>query len=112
MAISSRERWSAARRRLTISSGGAAWPCLPSCPSWRGRYGTDRKRERALRNDRIFGIMTEKPEAKKPIRVLLLDDREDNLILRSAILPRPGYEAAPSASAEHPEPTLPNLTSA
>ena len=29
--------------------------------------------------------MTEKPE-KKPIRVLLLDDRYDNLILRTAIL--------------------------
>ena len=27
-----------------------------------------------------------------PIRVLLLDDREDNLVLRSAILRQKGYE--------------------
>ena len=44
-----------------------------------------------------------KPETKKPIRVLLLDDREDNLILRSAILRRHGYEAVTSASVEDAE---------
>src|SRR5215475_9935022 len=44
-----------------------------------------------------------KPESKKPIRVLLLDDREDNLILRSAILRRHGYEAVTSASVEDAE---------
>src|SRR5262249_4086512 len=48
-------------------------------------------------------VMTEKPEAKKPIRVLLLDDREDNLILRSAILRSHGYEAVTSASVEDAE---------
>ena len=41
--------------------------------------------------------------AKKPIRVLLLDDREDNLILRSAILRSHGYEAVTSASVEEAE---------
>src|SRR5262245_23540354 len=47
--------------------------------------------------------MSEKADAKKPIRVLLLDDREDNLILRSAILRRHGYEAVTSASVEDAE---------
>ncbi|HZU32874.1 MAG TPA: response regulator, partial [Candidatus Angelobacter sp.] len=40
---------------------------------------------------------------KKPIRVLLLDDRHDNLILRSAILRSNGYEAITSASVEEAE---------
>jgi two-component system, OmpR family, response regulator len=42
-------------------------------------------------------------DSKKPIRVLLLDDREDNLILRSAILRNHGYEAVTSASVEDAE---------
>lgn len=46
---------------------------------------------------------TGKGDAKKPIRVLLLDDRLDNLILRSAILRRHGYEAVTSASVEDAE---------
>src|ERR1041385_3682646 len=44
----------------------------------------------------------DRPE-KKPIRVLLLDDRQDNLILRSAILRSNGYEAISSASVEEAE---------
>jgi len=35
-----------------------------------------------------------------PIRVLLLDDREDNLVLRSAILRQKGYEVVTSSSIE------------
>ena len=45
---------------------------------------------------------TGKPE-KRPIRVLLLDDRPDNLILRSAILRARGYETVTSASVEDAE---------
>src|SRR5262249_32075790 len=45
---------------------------------------------------------TGKPD-KKPIRVLLLDDRPDNLILRSAILRAQGYETVTSASVEDAE---------
>src|SRR5262250_779638 len=41
--------------------------------------------------------------SKRPIRVLLLDDRQDNLILRSAILRSHGYEAVTSASVEQAE---------
>jgi CheY-like chemotaxis protein len=41
--------------------------------------------------------------SKKPIRVLLLDDRYDNLILRAAILRQNGYEAISSASVEEAE---------
>ena len=44
-----------------------------------------------------------KTEGKKPIRVLLLDDRHDNLILRAAILRSHGYEAVTSASVEEAE---------
>ncbi|MCU1284820.1 MAG: response regulator receiver protein [Acidobacteriales bacterium] len=45
---------------------------------------------------------TKKPESK-PIRVLLLDDRPDLLILRSAILRQNGYEAISSSSIEEAE---------
>src|SRR5205809_4045122 len=38
-----------------------------------------------------------------PIRVLLLDDREDNLILRSAILRQHGYDTITSSSIEDAE---------
>lgn len=47
-----------------------------------------------------------KPDVKKPIRVLLLDDRQDNLILRAAILRSNGYEAVTSASVEEAESQL------
>ena len=40
---------------------------------------------------------------KRPFRVLLLDDRADNLILRSAILRKHGYEAVSSSSIEEAE---------
>lgn len=49
---------------------------------------------------------TTKSETKKPIRVLLLDDRQDNLILRAAILRNNGYEAVTSASVEDAEKLL------
>ena len=45
-------------------------------------------------------------EAKKPIRVLLLDDREENLLLRSTILRQQGYEAVPAVSIEEAEKKL------
>jgi two-component system OmpR family response regulator len=44
-----------------------------------------------------------KAEATKPISVLLLDDRHDNLILRAAILRQNGYEAVTSSSVEEAE---------
>jgi CheY-like chemotaxis protein len=46
---------------------------------------------------------------KRPIRVLLLDDVHDNLILRSAILRQNGYEAVTSASVEEAEIHLNNI---
>ncbi|HVP43000.1 MAG TPA: response regulator [Terriglobales bacterium] len=45
-------------------------------------------------------------EQKKPIRVLLLDDREDNLLLRSTILRKQGYEAVTAASIEEAQEQL------
>ncbi len=39
-------------------------------------------------------------EQQKPIRVLLLDDREENLLLRSTILRQQGYEAVTAVSIE------------
>ncbi len=44
-----------------------------------------------------------KKPTEKPIRVLLLDDRVDNLILRSAILRKNGYDAITSSSIEEAE---------
>ena len=38
--------------------------------------------------------------ASRPIRVLLLDDREENLLLRSTILRQKGYDVVTSASVE------------
>jgi CheY-like chemotaxis protein len=40
------------------------------------------------------------PRAPRPIRVLLLDDLEENLLLRSTILRQKGYEVVTSASVE------------
>ncbi len=50
-----------------------------------------------------------KSEGRKPIRVLLLDDSEDNLILRSAILRKHGYEAVATASIEEAESKLQDI---
>src|ERR1700746_2696774 len=53
--------------------------------------------------------MTADRTEKKPIKVLLLDDRQDNLILRSAILRQNGYEAVTSSSVEDAEAHLSNI---
>lgn len=45
-------------------------------------------------------------ESKSPIRVLLLDDRPDNLLLRAAILRKHGYEAITSSSIQEAEAKL------
>src|SRR5947199_6518698 len=47
--------------------------------------------------------------SKRPIRVLLLDDREENLILRSAILRQNGYEVLTSSSIEEAQKQLPQI---
>lgn len=44
--------------------------------------------------------------APKPIRVLLLDDSDENLVLRSAILRQKGYEVVTSASIEEAQAKL------
>src|ERR1700758_2712875 len=46
------------------------------------------------------------PPGPKPIRVLLLDDSEENLILRSAILRQKGYDVVTTASIEEAEAKL------
>jgi CheY-like chemotaxis protein len=43
------------------------------------------------------------PSVRAPIRVLLLDDHLDNLVLRSAILRKHGYEAISASSIEEAE---------
>ena len=47
--------------------------------------------------------------SKRPIRVLLLDDREENLILRSAILRQNGYDVRTSMSIEEAQKQLPQI---
>jgi two-component system, OmpR family, response regulator len=49
-----------------------------------------------------------KPE-RKPIRVLLLDDLPENLLLRSTILRKHGYESVTAASVEEAESRLENI---
>jgi two-component system OmpR family response regulator len=46
------------------------------------------------------------PVPSNPIRVLLLDDREENLVLRSAILRQKGYRVVTSSSIEEAESKL------
>src|SRR5947209_11337539 len=52
---------------------------------------------------------TGKAEGRKPIRVVLLDDRQDNLSLRAAILRTHGYEAVTSSSVEEAEAHLKDI---
>ena len=47
--------------------------------------------------------------SRTPIRVLLLDDREDNLIVRSAILRQKGYDVLTSKSVEEAEAQLEDI---
>src|SRR3954467_12967735 len=49
-----------------------------------------------------------KPEPK-PIRVLLLDDREENLLLRSTIIRQHGYDAVTATSIEEAESKLADI---
>ncbi len=51
----------------------------------------------------------ERKDASKPIRVLLLDDLEDNLVLRSTILRQRGYEVVTSSSVEEAEGKLQDI---
>jgi two-component system OmpR family response regulator len=54
--------------------------------------------------------VTEGPKpVSKPIRVLLLDDREENLLLRSTILRQKGYEVVPSSSIEEAQQKLEHI---
>jgi len=46
---------------------------------------------------------------RKPIRVLLLDDLEENLLLRSTILRKHGYDSVTAASVEEAESKLENI---
>ncbi len=56
-----------------------------------------------------FGTSTvagPQPVPTNPIRILLLDDREENLVLRSAILRQKGYRVVTSSSIEEAESKL------
>jgi two-component system OmpR family response regulator len=51
-------------------------------------------------------VLGPQPVPANPIRVLLLDDREENLVLRSAILRQKGYRVVTSSSIEEAESKL------
>lgn len=52
-------------------------------------------------DEKIVEFGKERPEKKpKPIRVLLLDDRHDNLLVRSTILRQKGYDVVSTMSVE------------
>lgn len=57
-------------------------------------------------NIQEHGSLPGEAEATHPIRVLLLDDREENLLLRSTILRQKGYSVVTSASVEEAETKL------
>ncbi len=52
------------------------------------------------------GVETGRGESTRPIRVLLLDDLEDNLFLRSTILRQRGYDVVTASSIEEAEQKL------
>jgi CheY-like chemotaxis protein len=55
------------------------------------------------------GSMEHSAEGRTPIRVLLLDDRDDNLLVRSAILRQKGYAVLTSRSVEEAENLLDDI---
>lgn len=55
------------------------------------------------------GSTTTETEESHPIRVLLLDDREENLLLRSTILRQKGYAVVTSLSVEEAETKLEDI---
>ncbi|HWR37153.1 MAG TPA: response regulator [Clostridia bacterium] len=56
-----------------------------------------------------FGKSVQGAQPAKPIRVLLLDDRQENLLLRSTILRQKGYQVVTSASIEEAEAKLQDI---
>jgi CheY-like chemotaxis protein len=52
---------------------------------------------------KLAHVLGPQPVPVQPIRVLLLDDREENLVLRSAILRQKGYRVVTSSSIEEAE---------
>src|ERR1700682_5401376 len=50
-----------------------------------------------------------KPEEPRPISVLLLDDREENLLVRSTILRQKGYHIVTAASIQEAETKLTDI---
>jgi CheY-like chemotaxis protein len=59
-----------------------------------------------MNDEKPAAVLHKKEDTKRPIRVLLLDDREENLLLRSAILRQKGYEVVAADSVEAAEEKL------
>ncbi|HTD25193.1 MAG TPA: response regulator [Terriglobales bacterium] len=59
-----------------------------------------------MSEDKTVTTIQRKSEGKGPIRVLLLDDREENLVLRATILRKKGYEVLTASSIEAAEEQL------
>lgn len=57
-------------------------------------------------DDEKIPTIHHKSEGKRPIRVLLLDDREENLMLRATILRKRGYDVLTASSIEAAEQRL------
>jgi two-component system OmpR family response regulator len=54
-------------------------------------------------DEKVVDFGKEKAKTPRPIRVLLLDDRHDNLLVRSTILRQKGYDVITSMSVEEAE---------
>lgn len=60
-------------------------------------------------SDQKNSVITRKSDPAKPIRVLLLDDRDENLFLRATILRKKGYEVFSAASISSAQEQLHNI---
>jgi len=67
------------------------------------------EKKKSTKQSRELELVGGKSGETKPITVLLLDDREENLLLRSAILRQKGYRCISSASIEEAESKLQDI---
>src|SRR5437868_14806504 len=67
------------------------------------RIGEKGAQAHRLRRIKVNELKPPPPLKSAPIRVLLLDDHADNLVLRSAILRKNGYVAVPAGSIDEAE---------
>ena len=84
-------------------------PDKPKLPIRAELLLTAQMSEHSLQSEIGHGYLGPQAVAVQPIRVLLLDDHEENLVLRSAILRQKGYRVVTSSSIEEAEAKLQDI---